>query len=43
MLETNVRARRFYETAGWRADGGRKTEQRGDVVLREVRYRVTLG
>jgi ribosomal protein S18 acetylase RimI-like enzyme len=39
VLETNARARRFYEAAGWLADGANKTEQRGDVELREVRYR----
>jgi ribosomal protein S18 acetylase RimI-like enzyme len=39
VLETNTRARRFYEAAGWVADGANKTEQRGDVELREVRYR----
>lgn len=39
VLESNKRARRFYETAGWIADGATKTERRGDVVLQEVRYR----
>jgi ribosomal protein S18 acetylase RimI-like enzyme len=39
VLETNARARRFYEAAGWLADGANKTEKRGDVELREVRYR----
>ena len=39
VLETNTRARRFYEAAGWITDGGKKTDQRGDVVLHEVRYR----
>ena len=42
VLETNARARRFYETAGWVADGAVKTDHRGDVELREVRYRRTL-
>jgi ribosomal protein S18 acetylase RimI-like enzyme len=42
VLETNARARRFYEIAGWAADGGRKTDHRGAVELREVRYRGTL-
>lgn len=39
VLKDNPRARRLYEAAGWRADGGRKrlTEGRGDAV--EVRYR----
>jgi len=39
VLETNTRARRFYEAAGWLTDGAHKTEQRGDIELREVRYR----
>jgi ribosomal protein S18 acetylase RimI-like enzyme len=39
VLETNTRARRFYEIAGWMADGATKTDHRGDVELREVRYR----
>lgn len=38
VLETNERAKRFYGIAGWRPDGARKTEQRGDVELREMRY-----
>jgi GNAT superfamily N-acetyltransferase len=42
VLETNARARRFYEISGWRADGATKTEHRGAVELREVRYRGTL-
>ena len=39
VLDSNTRARRFYEAAGWVADGATKTEQRGDVELHEVRYR----
>jgi len=39
VLETNTRARRFYAIAGWMADGATKTDHRGDVELREVRYR----
>jgi ribosomal protein S18 acetylase RimI-like enzyme len=39
VLETNRRARRFYEAAGWATDGASKTEQRGDFQLHEVRYR----
>ncbi|HEV8469815.1 MAG TPA: GNAT family N-acetyltransferase [Candidatus Limnocylindria bacterium] len=42
VLGTNQRARRFYEIAGWHADGGTKTEHRGEVELREVRYRRDL-
>jgi GNAT superfamily N-acetyltransferase len=39
-MEGNVRARRFYEAAGWRWDGARKTDDRGDHVIHEVRYRL---
>jgi len=42
VLGANARARRFYEIAGWRADGGKKTDHRGDVPLHEVRYRRSL-
>jgi ribosomal protein S18 acetylase RimI-like enzyme len=42
VLETNARARRFYEAAGWQADGASKTEEWPGVLLREVRYRITL-
>ena len=42
VLETNARARRFYEIAGWHPDGATKTEHRGTVELREVRYRTAL-
>ncbi|TMC73450.1 MAG: GNAT family N-acetyltransferase [Chloroflexi bacterium] len=39
VLDTNIRARRFYEVAGWKPDGGLKTETLGDLLLSEVRYR----
>lgn len=42
VLGTNQRARRFYEIAGWSADGGEKTEPRGDFELKEARYRRML-
>lgn len=38
VLESNVRARRFYEIAGFRPDGAVKTETWQGVVLPEVRY-----
>jgi GNAT superfamily N-acetyltransferase len=38
VLESNNRARRFYEANGWRADGAAKTEQMGIAQVREVRY-----
>jgi len=42
VLETNDRARTFYEVLGWAPDGARKVdEQRGFPVV-EVRYRRKL-
>ncbi|MFZ0773128.1 MAG: GNAT family N-acetyltransferase [Candidatus Sulfotelmatobacter sp.] len=40
VLESNARARRFYEIAGWSADGGSKLESRTGFELREVSYRI---
>ena len=42
VLESNARARRFYEAAGWRADGTRKTETLQGVEVVEVRYACAL-
>lgn len=42
VLEDNPRSRRFYERAGWRADGGTKVEEWLGVVVSEVRYRIDL-
>jgi GNAT superfamily N-acetyltransferase len=42
VLEDNPRARRFYETAGWVPDGGRKAEERWGVRAPELRYRKEL-
>jgi ribosomal protein S18 acetylase RimI-like enzyme len=42
VLESNARARRFYEIAGWRSDGTIQTERSSGVELREMRYRVDL-
>jgi GNAT superfamily N-acetyltransferase len=42
VLENNPRARRFYEEAGWTADGARKAEERWGVRAPEVRYRKRL-
>lgn len=39
VLNSNDRARRFYERAGFQADGGKKTESRSGHVLHETRYR----
>jgi ribosomal protein S18 acetylase RimI-like enzyme len=42
VIEGNTRARRFYERAGWRADGGEQHDERGGFPLRELRYRTAL-
>jgi GNAT superfamily N-acetyltransferase len=43
VLESNTRARKFYEAAGWTPDGAHKTEERpGGRHLDEVRYRIVL-
>jgi GNAT superfamily N-acetyltransferase len=40
VLESNLRARRFYERSGWTLDGETKTENLpGGTQLHEVRYR----
>jgi GNAT superfamily N-acetyltransferase len=38
VLDTNSRARRFYEAAGWHADGAVKQDGRRGFVLNQVRY-----
>lgn len=43
VLAENMRARRYYEAAGWTVDGTVRDETIGDVVVREVRYRIGLG
>jgi ribosomal protein S18 acetylase RimI-like enzyme len=42
VLDGNDRAQRFYEAAGWRADGGAKVEAMEGVDLSQVRYRLSL-
>jgi ribosomal protein S18 acetylase RimI-like enzyme len=44
VLATNIRARRFYERAGWQVEGSRKIETIGapPVELDQVRYTYTL-
>jgi ribosomal protein S18 acetylase RimI-like enzyme len=42
VLESNDRARAFYERHGWESDGARKPHDFGGVELVEVRYRKTL-
>jgi ribosomal protein S18 acetylase RimI-like enzyme len=44
VLPGNRRARRFYEIAGWAADGAERTEEiQEGVMVTEVRYRRRLG
>lgn len=42
VLESNQRARRFYESKGWAADGLTRTEEIGGVAIPEVRYTITF-
>ena len=42
VLEENVRARGFYEAAGWYGDGGRQILELLGVAAPEVRYRKLL-
>lgn len=42
VLEGNMRARRFYEAAGFSLDGAVKDDDSRGFVLREVRYRMPL-
>lgn len=42
VLESNLRARRFYEREGWVPDGGRQVDSSPGFDLIEVRYRITL-
>jgi ribosomal protein S18 acetylase RimI-like enzyme len=39
VLPGNARARRFYERAGWSADGAERTSEAFGVSFDEVRYR----
>lgn len=39
VLDTNLRARAFYEAAGWAADGAEKSDSLHGTEVREVRYR----
>lgn len=42
VLSGNVRARGFYELAGWRWDGTRRTDAVGGHSVHEVRYQRSL-
>ncbi|WP_406386155.1 GNAT family N-acetyltransferase [Streptomyces sp. NBC_01618] len=43
VLEDNERARRFYEAAGWGADGAAVGDSTGGGSLNKLRYRCPLG
>jgi GNAT superfamily N-acetyltransferase len=43
VLEDNPRTRRFYELAGWHADGATKSDSFFGINVTEIRYRVQLG
>jgi GNAT superfamily N-acetyltransferase len=42
VLDTNERARHFYEAGGWTADGATKQDDRRGFPVTEVRYRRAL-
>ncbi len=43
VLESNIRARRFYKAAGWILDGAHKNEEMlGNTRLDEIRYHIVL-
>ena len=42
VLDSNRRARRFYEKAGWAEDGTTKMDDSLGITLSEVRYRIRL-
>jgi ribosomal protein S18 acetylase RimI-like enzyme len=42
VFEDNLRARRFYEHAGWQLDAARRTTKTFGVSVQEVRYRKQL-
>jgi len=42
VLDTNVRAQRFYEKAGWCADGHERMAEVRGFAIRDLRYRRTL-
>jgi GNAT superfamily N-acetyltransferase len=42
VLDTNARARRFYEAAGWRLDGAVMIDESRGFPLSELRYRRSI-
>lgn len=43
VLESNLKAQRFYEMRGWTTEGIVRTEERQAVTLKEVQYTRLLG
>lgn len=43
VIDQNVRARRFYERAGWAPDGGRRDDTIGGQTVHHVRYARVVG
>jgi len=43
VLDSNTRARNFYEKSGWKSDGAQKEDQIGDQTVTELRYSIDLG
>lgn len=42
VLDSNVRARRFYEAGGWSADGATKNDDSRGFPITQLRYRQSL-
>ena len=42
VLDSNVRARRFYAAGGWSADGAQKLDESRGFPIAQVRYRRSL-
>ena len=42
VLDTNARAREFYERHGWSLDGNSKQQEIGELTVTEVRYATHL-
>lgn len=40
VLDGNLRTRAWYESHGWSSVGKSKLDQRGDLVLKEIEYRI---
>jgi len=42
VLSSNEKARKWYESRGWKLEGKTKVDDRGEVQLHEIRYQITL-